>query len=192
MATKNPVKNLKAKLDKETAGSGRRFGEEKPVQRNVDNYEDYVNRSPKESNANRWAASVKEDVVKSQKTDVKRLIKGVAGKVKEGSTEAEEKFGRKQMKAAAVRGGLRTASRLGYLTGAAGTGYAVGATAKELYDNAKEGRERRRLQEENEKALDKAGDIINREDVVGLARGGAVAKKMAKGGVAKKMLTKRK
>lgn len=192
MATKNPVKKFKSKLDKETAGSGRRFGEEKPVQRNVDNYDDYVNRSPGESNANRWAASVKEDVVKSQKTDIERLRKGFTGKAKEGSTEAQEAFARKQMKAAAVRGGLRTASRLGYLTGAAGTGYAVGYTAKELYDNAKEGRERRRLQEEYEKDLDKAGDIINREDVVGLAKGGAVAKKMAKGGAVKKTPMKRK
>jgi hypothetical protein len=177
---------------KETEGSGRRFGEEKPVQRNVENYEDYVNRSPKESNANRWAASVKEDVVKSQKTDVKRLVKGVAGKAKEGSTEAQEAFARKQMKAAAVRGGLRTASRLAYLGGAAAVGAKTGQKLVELNEAAERGRERRRNQEEYEKELDRAEDIGRREDAIGLARGGAVAKKMAKGGVTKKTPTKRK
>ena len=183
MATKNPVKKLKDKLEKETEGSGRRFGEEKPVQRNVENYGDYVNRSPKESNANRWAASVKEDVVKSQKTDVKRLIKGVAGKAKEGSTEAQEEFARKQMKAAAVRGGLRTASRLAYLGGAAGVGVKTGSKLVELNEAAERGRERRRNQDEYEKELAVAEDIGRREDAIGLARGGAVAKKkMAMGG----------
>lgn len=173
----NPVKKAKAKLKEETAGSGKRFGEEKPVQRNVKSTGAKPNRSPGESNANRWAADVKEDVVKSQKTDIERLRKGISGKAKEGLTPAQEAFGRKQTKAAAVRGALRTGSRLGYLGGAAGAGYAVGATGKALYDNAKEGRERRRLQEEYEKTLDKQRDIMDREDVIGLAKGGMTKKR---------------
>lgn len=177
MATKNPVKKAKAKLKEETAGSGKRFGEEKPVQRNVKSTGPKPNRSPGESNANRWAADVKEDVVKSQKTDIERLRKGISGKVKEGLTPAQEAFSKRQTKAAAVRGALRTGSRLGYLGGAAGIGYLVGDTAKQLYDNAKEGRERRRLQEEYEKDLDKQRDIMDREDVIGLAKGGMTKKR---------------
>lgn len=173
----NPVKKVKAKLKEETAGSGKRFGEEKPVQRNVRSTGPKPNRSPDESNANRWAADVKEDVVKSQKTDIERLRKGISGKSKEGLTPSQEAFGRRQTKAAAVRGALRTVSRLGYLGGAAGAGYAVGVTGKALYDNAKEGRERRRLQEEYEKDLDKQRDIMDREDVIGLAKGGMTKKR---------------
>lgn len=176
----NPVKKLKAKLEKKTVGSGKRFGEDKPVQRNVESDGPKPNRSPGESNANRWAASVKEDVVKSQKTDIDRLRKGISGKVKEGLTPSQEAFSRKQTKAAAVRGALRTGSRLGYLTGAAGVGYGVGATGKALYDNAKEGRERRRLQEEYERELDRQQDIMNREDVIGLAKGGMAQNKVSK------------
>jgi hypothetical protein len=180
MATKNPVKKAKEKLKEATAGSGKRFGEEKPVQRNVRSTGPKPNRSPDESNANRWAADVKEDVVKSQKTDIDRLRKGIRGKSKEGLTPAQEAFGRKQTKAAAVRGALRTGSRLGYLGGAAGAGYLAGDTIKQLYDAAKEGRERRRLQEEYERELDKQSDIMDREDVIGLAKGGAVQAKMSK------------
>jgi hypothetical protein len=176
MATKNPVKKAKEKLKESAAGSGKRFGEEKPVQRNVRSKGPKPNRSPDESNANRWAADVKEDVVKSQKTDIERLRKGISGKAKEGLTQAQADFGRKQTKASAVRGALRTASRLGYLGGAAGAGYLVGDTAKQLDDNAKEGRQRRRMQEEYEKDLDKQRDIMDREDVIGLRKGGMVKK----------------
>jgi hypothetical protein len=185
MAT-NPVKKVKSKLEKETKGSGRRFGEEKPVQRNKESMPDEKpNRSPGESNANRWGASVKEDVVKSQKTDIERMRKALSGETKEGLTENQKNFGRLQTKAAAVRGALRTGSRLAYLGGAAGAGYAAGDTARQLYENAQEGRERRRMQEEYEKELDKQQELINKEDVVGLRKGGMV-KKMAKGGEVKK------
>jgi len=175
MATKNPIKKAKEKLKESTAGSGKRFGEDKPVQRNKETKNpEKPNRSPGESNANRWAADVKEDVVKSQKTDIERLRKGISGKAKEGLTQAQADFGRKQTKAAAVRGALRTASRLGYLGGAAGAGYLAGDTAKQLYDAAKEGRERRRMQVEYEKDLDEQRDIMDREDVIGLRKGGMV------------------
>lgn len=170
------------KLREASEGSGRRFGEEKPIQRNVESTGRKVNRSPGESNANRLGPDIFEDINKASPRDIERIYKALALR-ESGEETPREKFGNKQTKAAGVRAGARALGRLAYLGGAAGVGVKTGSKLVELNEAAERGRERRRNQDEYEKELDRAEDIGRREDAIGLARGGAVAKKkMAMGG----------
>lgn len=165
--------------------TGRRFGDEKPIQRNKDNSpnpEDKPNRSPGESNANRLGPDLLEDVDKAAPRDIQRLRKMVALGFEPDKMSSQEKFGRAQTKSAGLRAGARSLGRLGLVGYAAGVGAETGSKLVELKEKAKEGRERRRAQEEYEEELDKSGVSKRREDAVGLAKGGMSTKQQTKVG----------
>lgn len=109
----NPVKKLK----EVSRGSGKPFGEEKPVQRNVESKGPKPNRSPGESNANRLRPSVLEDYNKSQNKDTDRISKALSQHIDgtdEDTLSSKEKFGRKQTRTAGIRAGVRSLGRTGY------------------------------------------------------------------------------
>lgn len=175
---------------------GKRFGEEKPVQRNVDVApEGKKNRSPGQSNANRLAPSVKEDVGVSTKRDVERVGRGI-------NKTATTLRGKEAQRDAALRAASRLAVRGGYLGAAYEGGRGLGETAVDAYINRlSEGKvklsadAKRRIQEEDDfqsmqKALREADE--ERENEKKMRKGGAVVKKMAKGGAVKKTPMKRK
>lgn len=174
---------------------GRRFGEEKPVQRNVDNYGDYVNRSPGQSNANRLAPSVREDFNTSTRRDAERVNRGF-------NKTATTAMGREAQQAAANRAAVRLLGRAGYLGAAFQGGKDLGDAAVDAYiEKLSEGKVKltedaktRLKQEEDFQAVQRALRAVDqeREDEKKMRKGGAVAKKMAKGGAVKKTPMKRK
>jgi hypothetical protein len=105
---------------------GRRFGEDRPVQRNVDNYGDYVNRSPGQSNANRLAPSVREDLGTSTTRDVERVNRGL-------NKTATTAMGRAAQQAAANRAAVRLLGRAGYLGASFQGGKDLGDAAVDAY-----------------------------------------------------------
>lgn len=109
--------------------TGRRFGDEKGVQRNKESTGDKPNRSPGESNANRTFPSVFEDIDKSQPKDIERIKKGLNPTNKEGrelSTSGKDKLLRSTQQEAAGRAITRTGTRAAYAQGAYELGYAAG------------------------------------------------------------------
>ena len=102
--------------------TGRRFGEEKPVQRNKDEApEGKKNRSPGESNANRRMPSVNEDVGKSTQKDIERVKKGIKPTGKSVLTRTTQQE-------AAKKAASRLAGRAGYMGYALGVGKSLGET----------------------------------------------------------------
>ena len=168
---------IRNRLERATEGSGQRFGERSPVQRNVESDGPNPDRSPGESNANRWAPDIFEDTNRAQPRDTERIRRAVRYEPRPDLTEAQERFRERQVRAAGARAGLRTAGRAGYLGGALGLGAKFGSKLVELNEAAERGRRDRRIQEENEKELDKVSepDMPKREDVVGMAKGGSVS-----------------
>ena len=179
---------IRNRLERASEGSGVRFGENQPIQRNVESVGRHPARSPGESNANRLGPDLFEDVDRASPRDIERIRRAMA--LRDGADEealsSQERFGRRQTRAAGVRAGARSLGRLGYLGGSAGLGAKVGSTLVDLEENAREGRARKKLQEEREKELDSVSesDMPRREDVVGMAKGGKV-NTYAKGGSVK-------
>lgn len=165
---------------------GKRYGEEKPVQRNVDDYGEYKQRSPGQSNANRLAASVKEDVGVSSKRDIERVGRGMSPT---GKTELT----RGAQIEAGKRAALRMASRAGYLGAALGAGYEVGDLVNKGIDKMAEGKvklsdyAKQRMKEEEdfkamESALRKVDEDARKEKEKKMAKGGMSTKQEAKVG----------
>ena len=126
--------------------TGRRFGEEKPVQRNKDEApEGKQNRSPGESNANRRMPSVNEDVGKSTQKDIERVKKGIKPTGKSELTRATQKQ-------AAGKAASRLAGRAGYM------GYAL-TLGKELGDKVIAPR----MLKNYEKDLEKTGVKLSKD-----------------------------
>lgn len=176
---------IRNRLERASEGSGVRFGENLPIQKNVESVGRNPARSPGESNANRLGPDLFEDIDRASPRDIERIRRAMA--LRDGADEEalsnRERFGRRQTKAAGVRAGARSLGRLGYLGGAAGLGVKTGAKLVELDEAAERGRERRRLQDEQESEIAKVpeADMPRKEDVVGMAKGGK-AKAYAKGG----------
>lgn len=196
MATKNPL----TKLREASKDSGKRFGQDKPIQRNKESTGDKPNRSPGESNANRLGPSVNEDLSKSANRDIDRINKAVSQRFDNRDEEemsSQEKFGRKQTKTAGIRAGSRSVGRLGYLGAASLGGQILGEEViaprhlknyeKYLADNGvklSEESKRRIKEEEDFQSVQRALRAVDqeREDEKKMRKGGAVAKKMAMGG----------
>lgn len=136
----------------------------------------YRYRSPNQTNARDLTPNLDEDVGASQRADVGRMQRGL-------NANARSAANRLRQQEAAGRAMIRSAGRLGLLGGAAGAGAKLGSTLVDLEENAREGRARKKLQEEREKELDSVSesDMPKREDVVGMAKGGKT-KAYAKGG----------
>jgi hypothetical protein len=110
-------------------GSKTVFGSNKPVQSNKPNKpgSDYVNRSPKESNAAKSRASLLEkDTGTAVKRDVQRVGRGLNPTGKSALTRAAQTE-------AAGRATTRLASRLGYAGAAFTAGTYIGDKINEMY-----------------------------------------------------------
>ena len=138
--------------------TGRRYGEEKPVQRNKETKNPAKpNRSPGESNANRYMPSLKEDTDKMFSKDVERIKKGA-------SPTGRSALTRETQREAGKRAVGRMAGRGGYAGAALGAGMAVGDIIADKYiEKTAEGKvklsdyAKRRLKEEEDfKAMEKA------------------------------------
>ena len=164
--------------------TGRRFGDEKPVQRNKENMPDQKpNRSPGESNANRYMPSVKEDTDVMFPKDVERVKKSMSPTGKGAARQSQVDAGK--------RAGGRMLGRAGYAGLAFEAGRTAGdAIADKAIEKMSEGKvklsdyAKQRMREEEDfqamqKALREADDERDKEK--GMYRGGAV-KRMAAGG----------
>lgn len=99
---------------------GRKFGDDKPVQRNKEsNGLGKPNRSPGQSNAAKPLPSLKEDVVKSVKADAKRIGKGLSPSGKSALTRSAQQL-------AGGRALTRMAGRVVPALGALEGGYQAG------------------------------------------------------------------
>lgn len=138
-----------------TSKTGVRFGEEKGVQRNKadEPKQNRPNRSPGQSNANRVLPSLKEDLVKSQSEDIKRVGKGLSPTGKGAARLSQQE--------AAGRAITRTASRAAGAVGALAQGYEIGRAIDEETGIGK-------------KLVDKSGMGKAVEDVVKTERAGGV------------------
>lgn len=165
--------------------TGRRFGDEKPVQRNKENMPDEKpNRSPGESNANRYMPSVREDTDVMFPKDVERVKKSMSP------------TGRGAARQSQVDAGKRASGRMLGRAGYAGLAFEAGRTAGDaIADKAiekmSEGKvklsdyaKQRMREEEDFQAVQKALREVDKEKE-GMRKGGMV-KKMAKGGEVKK------
>lgn len=131
--------------------TGRRYGEEKPVQRNKETMNPRKpNRSPGESNANRYMPSLKEDTDKMFSKDVERMKKGASPTGRSALTrEAQREAGKRAVGRMAGRGGYAGAAlSAGMLAGDAIADKYIEKTAEgkvKLSDYAK-----KRLKEEED------------------------------------------
>lgn len=94
------------------------FGEDKPVQRNVES-PGYKNRSPGQSNAARALPSVLEDAGTSTKRDIERVGRGL-------NPTAKTQMGLQSQQQAAGRAVTRLTTRAGLLGASLGAGLAIG------------------------------------------------------------------
>lgn len=98
--------------------AGKMFGEDKPVQRNVET-PGYKNRSPGQSNAAKPFPSFREDVGPSTKRDIERVGKGL-------NPTAKTRMGLTAQQEAAGRAVSRLGTRAGLLGASLGAGLAIG------------------------------------------------------------------
>lgn len=169
---------------------GRRYGEEKPVQRNVETKDpEKPNRSPGQSNANRRMPSVKEDVGVSTRRDVERVQTGRNPTGRSALTQASQRE-------AGVRAASRLAGRAGYLGAAFSAGMGVGNLINDRIDKMAEGKvklsdyAKQRLKEEEDfEAMSKALREVDEENEKEkkMAKGGVVSKKKQQAKVSKVM-----
>lgn len=165
---------------------GQRYGEEKPVQRNVETKDpEKPNRSPGQSNANRRMPSLREDVGISTQRDVERVQTGRNPTGRSALTQTAQRE-------AGVRAASRLAGRAGYVGSAFGLGLDIGEGINKQIDKMAEGKvklseyAKKRLKEESDfedmsAALRKADEDIEKEKK---------SKKMAVGGMPTKMTPK--
>lgn len=113
-----------------TRRMGRRFGEEKGIQRNKDDEPGQrPKRSPGQSNANRPFPSLREDVGASQRADIGRIKRGYNPTARGGARTQQIEAGKRALS--------RIVSRAGLLGAAATAGYEVGtAIAKQMDDDS--------------------------------------------------------
>lgn len=170
--------------------TGRRHGEEKPVQRNKETKDfEKPNRSPGQSNANRTLPSVKEDVGVSTRRDIERVQTGRNPTGRSALTQASQRE-------AGMRAASRLAGRAGYLGAAFSAGMGVGDLINERIDKMAEGKvklseyAKQRLKEEEDfEAMSKALREVDEENEKEkkMAKGGAVSKKKQQAKVSKVM-----
>lgn len=105
---------------------GPRFGDEKGIQRNLEEKagQDRPNRSPKQSNAARALPSLREDAGLSQSKDVERIQRGLSPTGKSALTRSAQQE-------AAGRAITRTGARAGLAGAALETGYELGRAIDE-------------------------------------------------------------
>ena len=165
---------------------GRRYGEDRPVQRNAETRDpETPNRSPGQSNANRRMPSLREDVGVSTQRDVERVQTGRSPTGRSALTQAAQRE-------AGIRAASRLAGRAGYVGSALGVGLDIGERINKQIDKMAEGKvklsdyAKKRLKEESDfeemsAALRKADEDIEKEKK---------AKKMAVGGMSTKQQAK--
>lgn len=165
--------------------TGRRFGDEKPVQRNKENMPDQKpNRSPGESNANRYMPSLKEDTDVMFPKDVERVKKSMSPTGRGAARQSQVDAGK--------RAGGRMLGRAGYAGYAFAAGKTAGdAIADKAIEKMSEGKvklsdyaKQRMREEEDFQAVQKALREVDKEKEE--MRNGGMVKKMAKGGEVKK------
>lgn len=101
---------------------GKRYGVEKGIQRNKEEEigQNKPNRSPGQSNANRLAPSLRENVGSSQMRDIGRIGRGM-------NPTGQSALTRSAQQQAGGRALMRTASRAGLIGAAASAGYEIGS-----------------------------------------------------------------
>lgn len=165
--------------------TGRRFGDEKPVQRNKENMPDQKpNRSPGESNANRYMPSLKEDTDVMFPKDVERVKKSMSPTGRGAARQSQVDAGK--------RAGGRMLGRAGYAGLAFEAGRTAGdAIADKAIEKMSEGKvklsdyaKQRMREEEDFQAVQKALREADKEKEE--MRKGGMVRKMAKGGEVKK------
>lgn len=160
-----------------------RFGDELGVQRNLETTNPRTpNRSPGQSNANRLAPSLREDVGASQAADLRRIGRGLEPTGTGAAKSSQEE--------AAGRAIVRTTARAGLVAGAGIAGVKAGeeinrlAAKKELEKSGYSSREAQEaIDEMNAKEVEK---ILKEVDKEMKDEKEKAPEKMAKGGVVMK------